>query len=189
MPKVLFVINSKAGKNAPDWEDIISNYFTEKTIEAVFLKMSENFEAGNVRKDIDAFEGKIVVAVGGDGTVNMVAQILHGSDKLLGILPAGSANGMARELNIPIDPQKALSIIEKGAARWCDAILINNKDVCLHLSDIGLNAQLVKYFDEGKFRGQWGYARVILKALWYKQKIFINLQSGSTQIKREAFMV
>ncbi len=189
MPKVLFVINSKAGKNAPNWEEIISNYFTEKPVEPVFILLKENVEPGDIKKKIDDFDGKTVVAVGGDGTVNMVAVMLHSTGKSLGILPAGSANGMAKELNIPIDPQKALSIVENGSPRWCDAILINNKDVCLHLSDIGLNAQLVKYFDEGKLRGQWGYARMILKALWYKQKIFINLQSGSTHMKREAFMV
>ena len=121
--------------------------------------------------------------------MNLVAGMLHATEKILGIIPAGSANGMAKELNIPVDPAKALAIIESGNASWCDAILINKQHTCLHLSDIGLNAQLVKYFDEGKLRGKWGYARMILKTLWYKQKMYIRLQSGDNQVKREAFMV
>lgn len=189
MPKVLFAINSKAGTDARDWENVISNFFTEKSIEPQFLHIKSPVQVSDIRNAIEKFDGDTVVAVGGDGTVNMIASLLHGSRKILGIVPAGSANGMAKELNIPIDAEKALTVIENGNAGWCDAILINNKDVCLHLSDIGLNAQLVKYFDEGKLRGKWGYARMILKALWYKQKMYINLQSGSQQIKREAFMV
>ncbi len=189
MPKVLFAINSKAGSEAQDWEKIISNFFTEKGIEPQFFHLDKNIQEEEIRDRIKNFEGKIVVAVGGDGTVNLIARTLQNTEKALGIIPGGSANGMARELNIPIDAEKALSIIERGNERWCDAILINNKDVCLHLSDIGLNAQLIKYFDEGKLRGKWGYARMILKALWYKQKMYINLQTRSNQMKREAFMV
>ncbi len=77
---------------------------------------------------------------------------------------------MAKELNIPVIPEEALQVIENGEIKRCDAIKINEKDICLHLSDIGINAQLIKYFDEGKLRGKLGYAKVILKTLWHYKK-------------------
>ena len=80
-------------------------------------------------------------------------------------------------------------MIENGEIKCCDAIKINNKDVCLHLSDIGLNAQLIKYFDEGKVRGKMGYAKVILKTLWHKQKLQVIVQTQNTDVMRNAFMV
>ena len=189
MSKVLFVINSKSGNNTTPWEEVISNYFTEIKEEPCFLTFNEETSKASIKQAIDEFPGDKVVAVGGDGTVNMIAEMLHDTKKIMGIIPAGSANGMAKELNIPVDAEKALRIINSGRQRSCDAILINDRDICLHLSDIGLNAQLVKYFDEGKLRGKWGYARMILKTLWYKQKIFVSLQSEDRTLKREAFMV
>ena len=57
---------------------------------------------------------KVVVAVGGDGTVNEVARGLLGTDKTLGIIPCGSGDGLARCLGISHHLSKALSIIEKG---------------------------------------------------------------------------
>jgi diacylglycerol kinase family enzyme len=84
-----------------------------------------------------------VIAVGGDGTVQMAAKQLLGTDIPLGILPAGSANGMARELELPNTSEEALQVIVEGITRSADVIRINNTDICLHLSDIGLNAKLV----------------------------------------------
>ena len=130
-----------------------------------------------------------VIAVGGDGTVTMVAKIVAKTKSALGILPAGSANGMARELNIPVTPQEALEIIVNGEIKCCDAIKINGKDICLHLSDIGLNAQLIKYFDEGKVRGKMGYAKVMIKTLWHKQKMQVIIHAQNKEIRRHAFMI
>src|SRR6185295_4965195 len=106
-----------------------------------------------------------------------------------GIIPAGSANGMARELEIPDEPEKALEIILEGEVKSADVILMNEKDICLHLSDIGLNAQLIKYFKEGSLRGKLGYARVVLKVLLRKQRMRVVIQSGKEEILRSAVMV
>lgn len=188
-PDILFVINAGAGPDEISWQDIISNYFTGKEllIEYLFLDKSPDFTA--LKDHIKNCGAKKVVAVGGDGTVTMVAKLIAGSDKALGILPAGSANGMAKELNIPENAEVALSIIENGLISPCDAIKINGKDICLHLSDIGLNAQLIKYFDEGKLRGKWGYARVIIKTLLRSKKMKISILSKGRETFTEAFMV
>jgi YegS/Rv2252/BmrU family lipid kinase len=187
--KLLFVINPVAGSANISWEEIIRNYFTEKDFEVGYHILAKKADIHAIKKKIKDFAPDRVIAVGGDGTVTMIAKLIAPYGIALGILPAGSANGMAKELNIPIDPREALAVIVGGEINSCDAIKINNKDICLHLSDIGLNAQLIKYFDEGKLRGQLGYAKVILKTLWYKQKMQIIIQVKGEEIRRNAFMV
>ena len=65
-----------------------------------------------------------------------------------------------------------------------------NKHICLHLSDIGLNAQLIKHFEEGKLRGKLGYATKVIKTLWTKSidDAFISI-SGGQQVTMKALMV
>ena len=186
--KILFVINKSAGPDNVSWEDIISNFFTEKNYDISFYHIHESGfdKLDSTIKDSSA---KIVVAVGGDGTVALVAKAISGTEAALGIIPAGSANGMAKELAIPLKPEEALAVIEKGEIKNCDAIRINDNDICLHLSDIGLNAQLIKYFDEGDLRGQLGYARVILKTLVRKKKMKVAIKTKTDEVYRDAFMV
>ncbi|MEO6584334.1 MAG: YegS/Rv2252/BmrU family lipid kinase [Ferruginibacter sp.] len=187
--KILFVVNPVSGPNNTSWEEIIQKYFSERNTAIEIFMLDEKPDEAALEKRIKILEPEKVVAVGGDGTITMVAKIVAKTKCVLGILPAGSANGMARELNIPLDAEEALAVVESGEIKCCDAIKINNKDVCLHLSDIGLNAQLIKYFDEGKVRGKLGYAKVILKTLWHKQKIQVIVQTQNTEVRRNAFMV
>jgi YegS/Rv2252/BmrU family lipid kinase len=187
--KLLFVINPVAGPDDTSWEEIIRNYFTGKGFTVEYFILDKKPDTNSIRKKIKDFSPERVIAVGGDGTVTMVAKLVAETSSALGILPAGSANGMAKELNIPEVPEEALDIITGGELRRCDAIKINDNQICLHLSDIGLNAQLIKYFDEGKVRGKLGYGRVLLKALWYKQKMEVILQAKQKEIRRNAFMV
>ena len=130
-----------------------------------------------------------VIAVGGDGTINFVASKLLNTGITLGIIPAGSANGLAKELNIPSDVQEALQIIEEGFAQDMDAIKIDNEYISLHLADVGLNAQLVKYFEESNWRGMLGYAKVLLKTLWRTQPIKMFIETDNEKLLRKAYMV
>src|SRR5215213_5917442 len=97
--KILFAVNpSSGGKSRINWESTIREYFRDlpHTIE-IFMLSGEN-DPESLKNWIEQFKPDRVVAVGGDGTVQMVAKQLLGSGTPLGILPAGSANGMAREL-------------------------------------------------------------------------------------------
>lgn len=130
-----------------------------------------------------------IVAVGGDGTVKLVAGVIKETPLPLGIIPAGSANGMAKELNLPQTLEGALDVITTGEVRKVDAIRINEEELCLHLSDVGMNAMLVKYFDEAPGRGMWTYAKGLLKVLWRKRKLRLTLQTDDGEMKCRAYMV
>lgn len=186
---LLFVINPVSGGiQKTDHEDAVKKYFEPLAHKIEFFLIDDKNNAEQLEKRIEQVKPHKVVAVGGDGTVTMVAKKILGTEMQLGILPAGSANGMARELNIPLNIVEALNIVEKGVVRKVDAICIN-KEICIHLSDIGLNARLVKYFEEGNMRGKWGYAKVALKVLMRKQNIRVIIQAKDREIKRDAFMV
>ncbi|MEJ7674135.1 MAG: YegS/Rv2252/BmrU family lipid kinase [Chitinophagaceae bacterium] len=146
-------------------------------------------DASSLKFWIDKLQPERVIAVGGDGTVSLVAEQLLKTNIAMGILPAGSANGMAKELDIPVDVDGALDIILNGHIKLCDVIKINNKEICLHLSDLGVNAQLVKYFEEGNFRGKLGYALKVFKVLWRKRTMDVTIKTDREELKRRAFMV
>src|SRR3954451_16130442 len=98
---LLFVINPiSGGKLKVDYEEGIKKYFEPLPHKIEFFLMNGKNDAEELEKTIEQVKPHKVVAVGGDGTVGMVAKKIFGTDMQLGILPAGSANGMARELNI-----------------------------------------------------------------------------------------
>lgn len=188
--KLLFVINPSAGRRGGvNWQEIIRNYFAELPHIVYYFTLGGIHGADELEQRIKSIKPDRIIAVGGDGTVALVSKVVMNLPIVIGILPAGSANGMARELNIPENPVDALDIILHGNISSCDLIGINDKDICLHLSDIGLNARLIKYFDETPLRGKIGYARVVLKALSRRQQVQVLIQTEKEEITESAFMV
>lgn len=188
--KILFVINPvSGGREKKDWENTIREYFKESPHQMQCYLLTGKEDAVSIQHHIQAVKPERVVGVGGDGTIKMLAELLLGTNVQLGIIPAGSANGMARELEIPINIDTALDIAVNGAPKPIDVIHINGKEICIHLSDIGLNAMLVKYFEKSKKRGMWGYGKAILRVLYEKQKMYVTISTGAETIKRKAYMV
>jgi len=190
MLQFLFVVNNGSGTNQSiTWNDVINAFFINRDETFKIYNLPEKFEIAQIKDHITNLQPNNVIAVGGDGTVTMLANIIAGTNMALGILPAGSANGMAKELGIPENSQLALKIIIEAKIKHCDLIRINSDKYSLHLSDIGLNAHLIKHFDEGKLRGKLGYALVILKTLWHKEKMQVVIKTKDVEVKRNAFMV
>lgn len=109
-----------------------------------------------IRRLIKKYRPERVLAVGGDGTIKLVAENLKNHPAILGILPSGSANGLARDLDIPTSPKRYVPIALGNKTREIDAISINDQ-FCLHISDFGLNAELIKKYEESNSRGKFGY--------------------------------
>jgi diacylglycerol kinase (ATP) len=188
--KILFVINPvSGGKKKQDWEAAIRQYFKDRTDTIEFYVMTGTNDKISIRHYIERIQPDRVVAVGGDGTVKMLAGLLKETKVPLGILPAGSANGMARELSVPLQANEALDVIVNGECKQVDMIKINEEETCIHLSDVGLNALLVKYFEDSNKRGMWGYSKAIFKVLWNKPLMRVSLKTDEEEVKRKAFMV
>lgn len=188
--KILFVINPvSGGKEKRDWETTIRAYFKESPHSMEFYLLTGQQDAASVQHHIQTVKPDRVVGVGGDGTIKMLAELLQGTSIPLGIIPAGSANGMARELTIPADIDVALDIVMNGVVKPIDVIQINAQEICIHVSDIGLNAMLVKNFEKSKKRGMWGYGRAVLRILYQKQKMYVTITTDTDTYKRKAYMV
>lgn len=187
---ILFVINPASGsKKRIDWKPIIDNYFKLLSHHTHFYEMTGKDDLSILKNKIKKIKPDRVIAVGGDGTISLVGKILTNTKIPMGILPAGSANGMATELNISNKPEEALKTIVSDNLKCCDAICFNKDDVCFHLSDLGINAQIIKYFDESKIRGMWNYFRMLGKALVNKKLMRASIQLDDQTINTTAYMI
>ena len=188
--KLLFIINPiSGGKEKHDWEASIREFFKQESHLTEFFLLTGSDDKSSVQHYIETIKPDRVVAVGGDGTIKMLAELLMETTTPLGISPAGSANGMAKELGIPLGVEDALKIIIEGQSKKIDMIEINEEEICIHLCDIGLNAMLVKYFERSKKRGMWSYGKAIFRMLWEKQKMAVTIKTDEETSRRKAYMV
>ena len=101
---------------------------------------------------------QLLVAVGGDGTVNEVARALVGTDAALGIIPCGSGNGLARHLHIPMNPRKAIEILNQGQIRKIDTLTVNGTP-CFCTAGVGYDAFVSEEYAKEPTRGLVTYVR------------------------------
>ncbi|MFL5809309.1 MAG: diacylglycerol/lipid kinase family protein [Flavisolibacter sp.] len=188
--KLLFIINPvSGGKEKHNWEASIREYYKDRSHNIEFYLLTGKNDKISIQHHIERINPDRVIAVGGDGTVKMMADILKETQTPLAILPAGSANGMAKELEIPAEIETALEVVTEGECKKIDIIRINEEHICIHLSDMGLNAMMVKYFEKSKKRGMWGYGKTMFRVLWEKQKMKVTIKTDSAEVKRNAYMV
>lgn len=155
---IIMVVNPISGDVDKTQFVEAASFFTEK--ENLELILYETTGEGDVAKIKELYNEHLperILVAGGDGTIKMVAEAIEKHDVILGILPAGSANGLSVDLNLPAALEDNLNIAFYGNYIEMDMIAINGKK-SLHLSDIGLNADLVKNYENSETRGMWGYA-------------------------------
>jgi YegS/Rv2252/BmrU family lipid kinase len=128
------------------------------------------------------------LAVGGDGTVNMVARHLVHENASLGILPIGSGNGLARQLHIPLKFSKALDLINYHNIIEIDYGLINNT-VFFCTAGLGFDAEIAYSFSQHKNRGLTTYLELILREIikYKPQEYFVKYKDQT--ISAKAFMI
>ncbi len=186
--KLLFIINPGSGRGEINFGQIITAYFNDHRSRFELHELSPDCTTEKLKDIIAASNADRVIAVGGDGTLKMVAECLLETETPMGIIPAGSANGMAKELGIPLDIQQALDVAVKGSTKKIHAVLVNG-ELCIHLADIGFNAYIVKKFDDLPQRGMLGYAKAAWKALWNHHKMEVEFKIKGELIRSEAAMV
>jgi len=188
--QLLFVINPISGDiEKDDLQDEIRS-FMEKHNQTVgfFFTTGEN-DKQKVTEKIEELHPSIVVAVGGDGTINMVTQTIINKSVKMGILPMGSANGMASELNLPKTVEENLKLIIKGKSKKIDVLQINDEHICLHLSDIGFNAQLISTYEKSDSRGLLGYTKSFIEEFGNANPAAFEISIEDSTVSQNAFMV
>src|ERR1700754_1573879 len=137
--QLLCVINPKSGAGNTDWQQSIGDWVTANGHQAAFYTIEPGTDCNTaITELIEQYHPERVLVAGGDGTIKTVAEILVGKELPLGIIAAGSANGLAKELGLPTDTNKALELAVTGKPAAIDMIRVND-EWCIHLSDMGLN--------------------------------------------------
>lgn len=156
--KYLFIVNPISGDvDKSEMIETTMDFATENKCEVIIFETTEKDCKSEIHDLYELHQPERILIAGGDGTIKMVAEALEDQDVVFGILPAGSANGLAVDLNLPKSIEGNLEIAFNGDFIAMDMIEINGLR-SLHLSDIGLNAQLIKNYEEGNTRGMFGYA-------------------------------
>lgn len=188
--KVLFVVNPVSG--GVDKKPFISE--AEKIcqsfgVEYEIFKTSGENDKGKLRENIESFNPERIFSVGGDGTSRFTALSILDYNIPMGIIPLGSANGMAKELNIPIDAIDALKEhLISSVIKELDLIKINDEHYCIHLADVGINAQLVDNYEKDEGRGMLTYAKYFTKVLTDAESFEIEIESEDKTQKVSGFM-
>ena len=123
--------------------------------------------AGHARDLAKAAAGRgarLVMAWGGDGTINEVASVLVGTDVALGIVPAGSGNGLARELGIDPRPRRAIADALQRTPRPIDVGEVEGR-YFVNTAGVGFDAHVASRFASARRRGFLGYANITARAL------------------------
>lgn len=182
------MVNPGSGSDDTDFNSVITAFFKSGEHTFEIFELPENCNIEQIKAVIDQSNADRVIAVGGDGTLKLVAECLRGTKTPIGIIPAGSANGMAKELGIPVEVQEAMELAVNGEPKEIHAVLVN-EELCIHLADIGFNAFIVKKFDDLPQRGMLGYAKATWKALWSHHRMEVEIRIGSHHICSKAAMV
>jgi diacylglycerol kinase (ATP) len=179
MTYIHFIINpiSGSGKHNISASYILNQFPKEKyQIEVDYTKQKKH--ALELTKTAIAKKPDYIIACGGDGTINEVASCLVGTSIKLGIIPVGSGNGLASNLKIPRDFDKAIAIIKKGHSTAIDVGQLNHKYFFSNMG-IGIDALIIKKYERAGKRTLPAYIKASLSAgLQFKpQKTFISFNN------------
>ena len=183
--KTLFIINPiSGGKKKDGVPELIGKYFEgDSTI--IFTKgVAHASEVAAA--SIQSYD--MIVAVGGDGTVNEIASALVGSKATLGIVPCGSGNGLSRFLGIPMDIKEAILNLNTRRVACIDSAQANGKSF-FNMAGIGFDAHISQVFATGKSRGFITYIKSSLQeVIKYRPQVY-QIEIDGKMYEREAFML
>ena len=133
----------------------------------------------------------VVVACGGDGSVNDVIAGLKDSPAALGIIPCGSGNGLARCMKIPLRPSLAIRVLNQCNEGSIDTIVLNDKYIIASIAGVGFDAFIARLMKAAKVRGFPAYLSLILREYpSYKNKDYRFFIDGSEQpMERNAWFI
>ena len=187
--RIVFIVNPISGtqskNNILKWieERLDHSRYEHEVVKTRYAGHATEISAQAVKDGID-----IVVAIGGDGTINETARSLIHTTTTLGIIPCGSGNGLARHLHIPMDPKAAIDILNEGHQIQMDYGKINGIPFFCTCG-VGFDAFVsLKFADSGK-RGLLTYLENTLhESLTYQPETY-EIENEAGTVKYKAFLI
>lgn len=191
MENILFIINPVAGKGkAEEIIPLIQGKMEENHLRYEIILTTQPGEATNIAYEmVDNFP--IVIAVGGDGTVNEVARGLINRKKgKLGIIPAGTGNDLSKSLGLSLDENKALQAIINGNSKNMDIGLVNN-NLFLNIASVGFDAEVVRNVEgiKKRIKGKVAYILGVIVTLFSFKKQEMILEMDGQVFKRNMVLL
>lgn len=187
--KIIFIVNPVSGTQS---KSLILNLLDEKMDNQKYVwSVVYTERAGHAIEIAAQAAGEgvdIVVAIGGDGTINEIARSLVHTNTALGIIPCGSGNGLARHLHIPMEPKKAIDILNEGITDKIDYGKINGTSFFCTCG-LGFDAFVsLKFANAGK-RGLLTYLeKTLQESLKYEPETY-ELETEDGTSKYKAFLI
>ena len=189
--KIVFIVNPKAGispKSKVVIELLAGNIIPSSRFIPEVIFTERPGHATEIAANAIANGADIIVASGGDGTVNEVASALVDTDIPMGILPAGSGNGLARCLGISMSYALALRTIIRGNTKLMDVATVNDK-LYTSIAGIGFDAFVAQKFAESSIRGMISYMQIILNEFSSYKPLAYNLTIDGEDFEKQALMI
>lgn len=186
-----FVVNPVAGKGRTiKVFKRVRELLDEQHIEYEYVFTEYVGHAEELARAACAAGKKQIVAVGGDGTIREVGCGMYGSDAVLGIIPAGSGNDLARSLQISFKTQESLGAILGGATRRIDVGMASDM-VFFNAAGLGFDVDVLLAMDKVKrfLAGSFAYAASVIMAIFGASFITVELELDGTRIKRDLLLI
>lgn len=185
--RILFIINPHSGtSNESIDEGVIKDHFDHPNWSVQLTKY-----AGHAREiAAKAKEGMdVIVAIGGDGTVNEIASAIIDSSVALGIIPKGSGNGLSNFLGIPKALKGALDIVKSGRVIEIDTMSLNEHRF-VNMAGIGFDAHIAHLFKDFGSRGFVSYSKLVVREFSRYSGVSVKLTyDDKTKTHQNAFVL
>lgn len=187
--KIVFIVNPISGTtDKKRIIELIPKSLEGGNFEWSICKTEHKGHAAELAREAAEQGVDVVVAVGGDGTVNEVARSLIHTDTALGIIPCGSGNGLARHLFIPMNPEGALQVLAECQIEQLDYGMID-REPFFCTCGVGFDAFISDRFAKSKRRGLLSYIENTLKeGVKYKPDTYEITIDGEKQVYK-AFLI
>ncbi len=189
--KIHFIVNPIAGSSKHNiTSDFLKQHFEDEKYELTVKHSNFKKHAITLAQESISEGAEVIVACGGDGTINEVASCLANTPVILGIIPTGSGNGLASNLNIPKNPIKAIQLIKTNDVKKIDAGSINN-ELFFSNTGIGFDAKVIKYYEASQRRRLSSYFRACVKVLKESNsnESAVNININGENLSTKPFMV
>jgi diacylglycerol kinase family enzyme len=180
----LVVVNTASGTlSRAENREHLRNCFHEAALAPRFVEVTGEEQ---IRAALDADSSNIVVAAGGDGTLNAVAARLLGTTRLMGVIAGGTLNHFAKDLRIPLDFREAAGLLRARPVRAVDVGEVNGH-IFLNNSSIGMYPQIVRYREKIQKRGfqKWtAFTASVLRTLLHWPVVNVQLAIEGRALRR-----
>jgi diacylglycerol kinase (ATP) len=188
--KVIFIVKPTPVKRLEKLRDTLDSIFKDQEDSFFIYESLRKGHAVTLTQKAVANKADVVVACGGDGTINEVARELVGTDIKLGIIPMGSGNGIARHFKIPFDMTQAIGLIKKNQYLRMDVGMVNGHYFFGNMG-CALESHFIRHYQKNGHHGIRGYIVAFLQAIigFKYQKIILEIDKKKISVSPLVFLV